>query len=102
MAGLPETQRQEHFSLAYIRAIADTWDSGSFVVVDVRERCGYDRAVTEAPAVEQTRLANAAARDRQDLIAAIEDGLADLDAGRPHTHAEVLAEMRRLFPPPKT
>ena len=36
---------------------------------------------------------------REDFIAAVEDGLADLEAGRTYTHAEVQAEMRRRFPP---
>ena len=39
--------------------------------------------------------------ERAAFIAAVEDGLADLKAGRVHTHAEVQAEMRRRFPPPK-
>jgi predicted transcriptional regulator len=38
--------------------------------------------------------------ERERLIAAIEQGLADLDAGRSYSHEEVLAEMRELFPPP--
>ncbi|MFO7565346.1 MAG: hypothetical protein R6X02_22070 [Enhygromyxa sp.] len=37
--------------------------------------------------------------EREHLIAAIEEGLADLDAGRSYSHAEVLAEMRERFPP---
>lgn len=39
------------------------------------------------------------ATDQERLIAAIEEGLADLDAGRSYSHAEVLAEMRERFPP---
>ena len=54
--------------------------------------------MSEARAVEQPQPASDAA-ERERLIAAIEAGLADLDAGRSHTHAEVLAEMRELFPP---
>ncbi|MFV8750276.1 hypothetical protein ACNOYE_06970 [Nannocystaceae bacterium ST9] len=37
--------------------------------------------------------------ERERLIAAIEEGLADLDAGRSYSHAEVLAEMRERFAP---
>lgn len=33
-------------------------------------------------------------------MAAVEDGLADLDAGRVYTHEQVQAEMRRRFPAP--
>ena len=50
--------------------------------------------------MEQTHTPSDVERDRQELIAAIEDGLADLDAGRTFTHAEVMAEMRKRFPPP--
>ncbi|HLT40979.1 MAG TPA: hypothetical protein VK034_32095 [Enhygromyxa sp.] len=52
--------------------------------------------------VEQPRAASDDS-ERERLIAAIEDGLADLDAGRSYSHAEVLAEMRERFPssPPK-
>ena len=39
--------------------------------------------------------------ERERLLAAIEEGLADLDAGRSYSHEEVLAEMRELFPPPR-
>jgi predicted transcriptional regulator len=39
--------------------------------------------------------------ERERFIAAIEAGLADVRAGRVHSHAEVVAEMRRRFPPPK-
>jgi predicted transcriptional regulator len=73
---------------------------GLILRLDVGGRRGYARAVTEARAVEQTHTPSDVERDRQELIAAIEDGLADLDAGRTFTHAEVMAEMRRRFPPP--
>ena len=33
-------------------------------------------------------------------MGAVEDGLADLEAGRVYTHDEVKAEMRRRFPSP--
>jgi len=55
--------------------------------------------VSEAARQPQSSSTNAE-RERQELVAAIEEGLADLDAGRSYTHAEVLAEMRRRFPSP--
>jgi predicted transcriptional regulator len=53
--------------------------------------------VPQSPAAKPRTASDDAERER--LIAAIEEGLADLDAGRSHTHAEVLAEMRERFPP---
>jgi predicted transcriptional regulator len=35
-------------------------------------------------------------------MAAVEDGLADLQAGRVYTHEQVQAKMRKRFPPPTT
>jgi len=62
----------------------------------------YDPGVPQPRVVEQPRAASDDS-ERERLIAAIEDGLADLDAGRSYSHAEVLAEMRERFPssPPK-
>jgi predicted transcriptional regulator len=40
------------------------------------------------------------ATKRERFIAKVEEGLADVKAGRVYTHAEVLAEMRELFPGP--
>lgn len=39
--------------------------------------------------------------ERERFIAAVEAGLADVAAGRVYSHAEVQAEMRKRFPPPK-
>ena len=58
----------------------------------------YDPGVTQPRAAEQPRAVSDDS-ERERLIAAIEDGLADLDAGRSYSHAEVLAEMRERFPP---
>ncbi len=55
--------------------------------------------MSEAQAAKQPRTASDDA-EREAFIAAVEDGLADLKAGRTYTHAEVQAEMRRRFPPP--
>ena len=49
-------------------------------------------------AAEQPRAASDDV-ERERLIAAIEEGLADLDAGRSYSHEEVLAEVRERFPP---
>jgi predicted transcriptional regulator len=38
---------------------------------------------------------------RERFIAAVEAGLADVEAGRVYSHAQVQAEMRKRFPPPK-
>lgn len=40
--------------------------------------------------------------ERERFIAAVERGLADVEAGRVHSHAEVVAEMRERFPPVPT
>jgi predicted transcriptional regulator len=58
----------------------------------------YDPGMPKPRAAEQPRTATDDA-ERERLIAAIEEGLADLDAGRSYSLAEVLAEMRELFPP---
>jgi predicted transcriptional regulator len=55
--------------------------------------------MSEARAVDQLRRASDDAY-REAFMAAVEDGLADLKAGRVYTHAEVQAEMRRRFPAP--
>jgi predicted transcriptional regulator len=39
--------------------------------------------------------------ERERFIAAVEAGLADVAAGRVYSHAQVQAEMRKRFPPPK-
>lgn len=52
----------------------------------------------EARAAEQPRTASDDAK-HEAFIAAVDDGLADLKAGRTYTHAEVQAEMRRRFAP---
>lgn len=39
--------------------------------------------------------------ERERFIAAVEAGLADVEAGRVYSHAQVQAEMRKRFPPPK-
>lgn len=71
--------------------------TGDTFALDIDGPHRYDPRMSEARAVEQPQPSSDAERER--LIAAIEAGLADLDAGRSHTHAEVLAEMRELFPP---
>jgi predicted transcriptional regulator len=73
------------------------------VALDAGERHRYAAHMSEArssrPAPPPPARDDA---EREQLIAAIEDGLADLDAGRSYSHAEVLAEMRERFtPPPK-
>ena len=55
--------------------------------------------MSEAQATKQAPTASDDA-EREAFIAAVEDGLADLKAGRTYTHAEVQAEMRRRFPLP--
>jgi predicted transcriptional regulator len=53
---------------------------------------------------ERLRPTSDAERDdaeRERFIAAVEAGLADVAAGRVYSHAEVQAEMRKRFPPPK-
>lgn len=70
---------------------------GFLVGLDAGEGPRYDPRVPESRAAKPRTASDDAERER--LIAAIEEGLADLDAGRTYTHAEVLAEMRRLFPP---
>ena len=67
------------------------------VDLDTSQAPRYDPGMPKPRAAEQPRTASDAERER--LIAAIEEGLADLDAGRSYSHAEVLAEMRELFPP---
>jgi predicted transcriptional regulator len=61
-------------------------------------RRGYDPPMP-APRANQQPSPASADVERERLIAAIEQGLADLDAGRSHSHEEVMAEMRELFPP---
>jgi predicted transcriptional regulator len=63
------------------------------------DACGkdrYDPIMPRPRTAEQPRTVSTDA-ERERLIAAIEEGLADLDAGRSYSHAEVLAEMRELF-----
>lgn len=61
---------------------------------DAGELFRYDPPMSAA----QPRTASDDA-ERERLIAAIEEGLADLDAGRSYSHAAVLAELRELFTP---
>jgi predicted transcriptional regulator len=68
------------------------------VELDAGHAPRYDPGMAKPRAAEQPRTASHDA-ERERLIAAIEEGLADLDAGRSYSHAEVLAEMRELFPP---
>lgn len=53
-----------------------------------------------ARATQQPRPSSPEERECLEVIAAIEDGLADLAAGRSYTHAEVLAKMRERVPSP--
>jgi predicted transcriptional regulator len=55
--------------------------------------------MSKAGAAEQPRPASADA-EREAFMTAVEEGLADLKAGRVFTHEQVQAEMRRRFPPP--
>jgi hypothetical protein len=71
--------------------------SGGNPALDAGEWPRYDPRVPESPAAKPRTASDDAERER--LNAAIEEGLADLDAGRSYTHAEVLAEMRERFPP---
>lgn len=48
----------------------------------------------------QTPLHQRDDQEREAFMGAVEDGLADLEAGRVYTHDEVKAEMRRRFPSP--
>jgi predicted transcriptional regulator len=68
------------------------------VCLDASNWHRYDPGVPQPRAAEQPRAASDDT-ERERLIAAIEEGLADLDAGRSYSHAQVLAEMRELFPP---
>ena len=67
--------------------------------LDAGESQRYDCCMSEAQAAKPPCTASDDA-EREVFIAAIEDGLSDLKAGRTYTHAEVQAEMRRRFPPP--
>jgi predicted transcriptional regulator len=72
------------------------------VTLDAGERRRYAAHMSEARSSRPAPPPASDDAERERLIAAIEDGLADLDAGRSYTHAEVLAEMRERFtPPPK-
>jgi predicted transcriptional regulator len=70
-------------------------------VLDGADSQGYDPAMSEPRPAEQLRPTSDDA-EREAFMVAVEDGLADLKAGRVYTHAEVQAEMRRLFPPPSS
>jgi len=85
--------------LARLRARRRAASTARAAELDAGESQGYDRAMSEAQAAKQPRTASDDA-EREAFIAAVEDGLADLKAGRTYTHAEVQAEMRRRFPPP--
>lgn len=67
--------------------------------LDGVERDRYDRHMSEARAAQEPRPSSEGA-ERERFIAKVEEGLADVKAGRVYTHAEVLAEMRELFPGP--
>lgn len=58
--------------------------------------------MSKARAAEQPRpVSDGAERERREVfMAAVDDGLADLKAGRVYTHAQVQDEMRKRFPPP--
>jgi hypothetical protein len=71
---------------------------GFCLALDAGKWHRYDPRVPPSRAAKPPPSSDDAERER--LIAAIEEGLADLDAGRSYSHAEVLAEMRELFPPP--
>jgi len=55
-------------------------------------------SMSDAQATEP--LPSSSARiEREVFVATVERGLADVEAGRVHSHAEVVAEMRERFPP---
>ncbi len=83
------------------RARRRRWRLGSRagVCLDAGDGHRYDPRVTQPRAAEQQPRATSDDMERERLIAAIEEGLADLDAGRSYSHEQVLAEMRERFPP---
>lgn len=64
--------------------------------LDTINRHRYDPTVSDSSATNAPRRATEAS-ERERFIAMVEEGLADVKAGRVYTHAEVLAEMRELF-----
>ena len=64
--------------------------------LDTAKRRRYDLIMSEAPATNDQRPGTEAS-ERERFIAMVEEGLADVKAGRVYTYAEVLAEMHELF-----
>jgi predicted transcriptional regulator len=66
--------------------------------VDGKQRRRYDLYMSQARATPQSRPASEDA-EREAFMAAVDEGLAELKAGRFYTHEQVQTEMRRRFPP---